>query len=217
MKPVVQNYKQAIDELEKGNTRFCSGLKSVYSLSAVYQMEELAQKGQKPFAIIISCSDSRAPAETIFDQGLGDLFVIRVAGNIVNDDIVASLEFAALTFQTSLCLVMGHTQCGAISASIAARNGETKLPSKSLERLVEKIEPAILKFVPVNKNDREQMIAKVTENNVINSIDQIIEKSLIVRDLLSQEKFHLAGSVYDIASGKVNIFHHFNSHLLKGK
>ena len=217
MKPVVLNYRQAIDELEKGNTRFASGLKSVYSLSAVYQMEDLAIKGQKPFAIVISCSDSRAPAETIFDQGLGDLFVIRVAGNIINDDMVASLEFAALTFNTSLCLVMGHTQCGAISASIAACAGEAKLPSTSLEKLVEKIKPAISKFVPVDKNNREQMIAKVTENNVINSIEQIVEKSSIVRDLVSQGRFHLAGSIYDISSGKVNIFHHHASNFSKEK
>lgn len=193
--------------LQKGNERFYSGLKSVHSLTSAYRLGELAEKGQNPFAIIVCCSDSRVPAETVFDQGLGDLFVIRVAGNVINQDMVASLELAVLTFNTPLCLIMGHSRCGAITASVDAFNSGDKLPSENLEQLIRKIDSSIERVNdPKIRSDREVFIDHVTVENVKNSMNEIVKKSLIIQNRIKNNQFVLAGSVYDINSGKVNFF-----------
>src|SRR5690349_21481050 len=110
--------QEALAKLIKGNERFVTGLRSVESLASHLRRRELAESGQEPWAIVLSCSDSRVPAELVFDCGLGELFVVRVAGNIVAPSLIASVEFAAQSFGTPLCVVMGHSQCGAVGAAV---------------------------------------------------------------------------------------------------
>ena len=135
---------QAIQRLQEGNNRFTSGLKSVDSLLAYSKMAELAEKGQTPFAIVLTCSDSRSPVEMIFDEGLGDLFVVRVAGNVVAPSLLASMEFAVANFHSSVIVVLGHTKCGAVDACLKhVQNPTEELPSPHLEELIGRIRPAV--------------------------------------------------------------------------
>lgn len=123
------NWENALTQLIEGNKRFTSGLRSVNSLATIERLPELAEKGQKPFAIILSCSDSRVPAEIVFDQGAGDLFMVRVAGNTVAPSLLASMEFAATNFGSPLIVVMGHTNCGAVNAAIKLMNDKVATAS----------------------------------------------------------------------------------------
>jgi carbonic anhydrase len=202
MKPEI-----ALEKLIEGNNRFVSGVRSVEPLLSHQKMAELADKGQKPFAIILTCSDSRSPAEMIFDQGIGELFVVRVAGNVVAPSLLASIEFAASNFGSSLIMVMGHTKCGAIKASYDhVKNGGRKLPSQNLEDLVNKIKPVIEKasFEGVSKSE-ENLIDLYAQDNVRQSMQHIYEQSPIIRDLVTQDKIRIVGSVLDIKTGRVSI------------
>lgn len=202
MKPEV-----ALEKLIAGNNRFTSGVRSVDSLLSHQKMAELADKGQKPFAIILTCSDSRSPAEMIFDQGIGELFVVRVAGNVVAPSLLASIEFAASNFGSSLIMVMGHTKCGAVKAAYDhVKSGGRKLPSQNLEDLVNKIKPVIEKarFEGVSKSD-ENLIDLYAQDNVRQSMQHIYEQSTIIRDLIGQDKLKIVGSVLDIKTGRVNL------------
>jgi carbonic anhydrase len=170
------------------------------------RMADLAEKGQRPFAIVLTCSDSRSPAEMIFDQGLGDLFVVRVAGNIIAPSLLASIEFAAANFGSSLILVMGHTKCGAVEAAYKhALKPYEKLPSANLEVLVSSIRPAVdltLRNIPAASD--EQKIGESIIQNVRRSQNLIVEQSAIVRDLVSHNKLGIAGAVLEIGTGRVN-------------
>jgi len=136
--------RDALELLEEGNRRFVTGVRSVEPLLSHLKLQELAENGQRPFAVVLTCSDSRSPAELVFDQGLGDLFVVRVAGNVVAPSLLASIEFAVSNFGSPIVLVLGHTQCGAITASIQhKKEPHVPLPSVHLEELVGRIMPAI--------------------------------------------------------------------------
>src|SRR5881296_4604752 len=134
--------REALERLREGNRRFVSGVRSRDTLASETRRKELAA-GQEPFAIVLGCSDSRVPAEIVFDQGLGDLFVIRVAGNIVAPSQVGSVEFAAERFDTRLAVVMGHTQCGAIAATLEELRRPSGQESPNLRAIVDRIRPAI--------------------------------------------------------------------------
>src|SRR6266487_6625935 len=134
--------REALDRLREGNRRFASGARSSEMLTSQTRRSELAA-GQEPFAIILGCSDSRVPAEIVFDQGLGDLFVIRVAGNIVAPSQVGSVEFAAARFGTPLVVVLGHSQCGAISATLEELRRPTETQSKNLRAIVDRVRPSV--------------------------------------------------------------------------
>jgi carbonic anhydrase len=196
--------KEAYQKLIDGNQRFVSGLRSVDPLLSHLKMAELAQKGQKPFAIILTCSDSRAPVEMIFDQGLGDLFVVRVAGNVIAPSLLASIEFAAANFGSALVLVLGHSLCGAVNATIQhVHHPDQVLPSAHLEELVARIRPAV-EAVQTRKNvEQSEFFPAVTEENVRRSLRLILEQSRIVSSLVDQGKLELAGGILDIATGKV--------------
>ena len=199
--------QQALDRLIEGNQRFTSGLRAVEAMHGHLKLPELAEKGQKPFAIVLTCSDSRSPAETIFDQGLGELFVVRVAGNIVAPSLLASIEFAAANFGSSLILVMGHTRCGAVNAAVKhSLNPSHELPSVHLEELIAAIRPAvdITQDKLGDSATDSQLIESSTVENVRRSQRIIIEQSAIVRDLVSKGKLAVAGSVLDIHTGQVN-------------
>src|SRR6476469_2211189 len=134
--------REALERLRDGNRRFVSGVRSRETLTNQMRRDELAA-GQEPFAIILGCSDSRVPAEIVFDQGLGDLFVIRVAGNIVALSQVGSVEFAAARYDTRLVVVLGHSHCGAIAATLEELRRPTENQSRNLQAIVDRIRPSV--------------------------------------------------------------------------
>lgn len=195
---------QAIERLKEGNLRFTSGVRAVEPLLSHLRMRELAEKGQKPFAIVLTCSDSRSPVEMIFDQGLGDLFVVRVAGNVVAPSLLASIEFAAANFGSSAVVVLGHTLCGAVNATIShVRDSSKPLPSPHLEELVARIRPAVDRTSQGCKIDDPNFLNLSTRENVFRSMRLIQEQSLIIRTLISSGSLSLHGAILDIATGKV--------------
>lgn len=194
----------ALERLKEGNRRFTSGMRSVEPLLAHLRMGDLAKNGQKPFAIVLTCSDSRSPAEMIFDQGLGDLFVVRVAGNVVAPSLLASIEFAAANFGSATVLVLGHSLCGAVGATIQhVRVPSNPLPSPHLEELIGRIRPAIEWTLRECPEDHPELLARSTRENVLRSMRLIESQSEIVRDLIEKGKFSVEGAVLDIATGHV--------------
>jgi len=140
--PPMISARDALDRLREGNRRFVSGIRSSDTLTSQTRRSELAA-GQAPFAIILGCSDSRVPAEIVFDQGLGDLFVIRVAGNIVASSQVGSVEFAAGRYGTRLVVVLGHSQCGAVIATLEELQQPTGDQSRNLRSIVDRVRPSV--------------------------------------------------------------------------
>lgn len=188
----------------EGNTRFTNGTISINGLLSYTKLKELAEKGQKPFAIVLTCSDSRSPAELVFDQGVGDLFVIRVAGNVVAPSLLASIEFAAANFGSPIILVLGHTQCGAISATVNhVQHPDQALPSPHLEELVGRIRPAVESMM--NKATESEIISASTAANVHRSMKLISEQSAIVQNLVQAGKTAIRGGILNISTGKVEL------------
>ncbi|KTD56717.1 carbonic anhydrase [Legionella santicrucis] len=191
---------QALDLLRKGNQRFIQNLR--FNRNLLQQVNETAD-GQYPFATILSCIDSRTTAELIFDQGLGDIFSIRIAGNIVNEDIIASLEFACKAAGSKLIVVLGHTNCGAVKGAC----DEAQLGY--LTQLLEKIKPAINmeKSFKDNRNGNNlAYVNEVAKINIKNSIQNIINKSSIIKELMDQGTIKIIGGLYDVTSGEVLFF-----------
>lgn len=191
---------EAIDLLHNGNQRFIQNLR--FNRNLLQQVNETAD-GQYPFATILSCIDSRTPVELIFDQGLGDIFSIRIAGNIVNDDILGSLEFACKAAGSKLIVVLGHTNCGAIKGAC----DNTQLGY--LTQLLEKITPAIQqeKTFKDNRNgDNLAYVNEVAKININNSMQSILNKSAIIKDLKEQKTIKIIGGLYDVSSGEVLFF-----------
>lgn len=199
---------EAMQRLREGNERFVSGVRSVEPLLSHLKMKELAEKGQQPFAIVLTCSDSRSPAEMIFDQGLGDLFVIRVAGNVVAPSLLASIEFAAANFGSPAVVVLGHTQCGAVKATYAnVRNPGVPIPSHNLTELIGRLRPVVEKVVDEedkNGATEKQILSRATDRNVRQSMQQILDQSEIVRERVQDGRLRLEGAVLDISTGRVN-------------
>ncbi len=191
---------QAINLLYTGNQRFVQNLR--FNRNLLQQVNETAE-GQFPFASILSCIDSRTPAELIFDQGLGDIFSIRIAGNIVNDDIIGSLEFACKAAGSKLIVVLGHTNCGAIKG--ACDGAELGL----LTQLLEKIKPAICQektFKEHRDGNNLAYVNEVAKINIRNSIEKILDKSMVIKELITQKAIKIIGGMYDVSSGKVMFF-----------
>lgn len=190
----------AIDLLTKGNERFINNLKANRNL-----LEQVNQtsEGQHPFAFILSCIDSRTSAELIFDQGLGDIFSCRIAGNIINEDILGSMEFACKIAGAKVVLVLGHTRCGAVKGACDhARLG-------NLTALLEKIEPAIAAETST-MTERNASNAEFVENvatlNVQLAMQQIIEQSPVIAEMLNQHEIALIGGMYDVETGHVDFY-----------
>lgn len=189
--------QEALDILVEGNQRFVNNQTS----SKDYQsLIEITKDKQHPFASIVSCSDSRAPVELLFDQALGDIFSVRLAGNIASDKGVGSLEYACKYLDSRLIVVLGHTHCGAIKAACDDfRDGH-------IGEIINLIRPAMRKEKTVLENrnsENEEFVAKVCELNVRTQLKQILHSSEIIEDLLEQHKLGLIGAVYDIATGDV--------------
>lgn len=195
---------EALDRLAAGNRRFVEELRSVTKLPTASHRVSLAS-GQNPFAAILSCSDSRVPSEMVFDQGLGDLFVVRVAGNVVAPSLVGSLEYAVEMLGVGLVVVMGHTGCGAVVATLdAIERGTSKGPENVLD-IVERIRPGVLP-VAMSEPDPKRRVALATRANVLASVQGLRESSKLLRDRLDSGELLIAGAEYSLTTGKVDFF-----------
>lgn len=183
----------AVEKLKKGNTRFVE--KKTRSRDWLAKVSASAS-GQYPFAVILACMDSRAPIEIIFDQGIGDVFVIRIAGNVVNEDVLGSMEFATKVVGSKLLVVLGHTSCGAVKGSI----DDAKLGN--LTGLLAKIRPAVLASGPGSSKD-DAYVTKVVEANISQAMKEIREKSATIKAQLDADTVGIVGAIYDIFTGKV--------------
>ncbi len=186
--------------LKDGNKRFVNNLKANRNL--LEQVNETSA-GQFPFATILSCMDSRTSAELIFDQGLGDIFSIRVAGNVLNDDVLGSMEFGTKVVGTKIILVLGHTKCGAVVGAC------DHVEMGKLTQLLNKIKPAIEKEVETDTNrsgSNDQFVERVTINNIKMVMEQIRAESPIIAELEDQGQLKIVGGLYDVKSGEVTFY-----------
>lgn len=194
--------KEAVELLRKGNQRFVNNIKVNRNL--LQQVNE-TREGQHPFAVIISCMDSRAPAEIIFDQGLGDIFSIRVAGNVINEDILGSTEFGCKVVGAKAVVVLGHTSCGAISGAI------DNVQLGNLGSVLNKIQFSIPNddsaYHQLSMDEKKQW---VTKSNVFHSMSEIRNRSGILRDLEKRGEITIVGGIYDLSSGEVTFFEEQN-------
>ena len=197
---------EALARLKEGNARFVSGVRSVDTL--VKQMQRASfVEGQKPFAIILGCSDSRVPAEIIFDQGLGDLFVIRVAGNIVAPSQVGSVEFAAGLFGTPLVVVLGHSMCGAVVATLEGLERPSEARSSNVLSIVNRILPAVEPLFETElRSNPEQLLKAAIRANILASTNQLRHGSEILEQLIQQGDLTIVGAEYSLETGVVEFF-----------
>ncbi len=193
-KPQPVNPETALKRLIEGNNRFVDG-KRLNPHQSKSRLEETAV-AQYPFAAILGCADSRVPAEIIFDQGLGDLFVVRVAGNVASDTSIGSLEFATAVLGAQLIMVVGHTRCGAVKAAVKG----DPLPGR-IGVFVEEIKPAVEKVRNKTGNLEDNSIIA----NVQYQAEMLAESSTILRNLIKEDKLKIAGGRYDLATGKFTV------------
>ena len=197
---------EALKRLRDGNQRFTSNLRALEPLFSHTRREELLS-GQAPFAIILGCSDSRVPAEIVFDQGLGDLFVIRVAGNIVAPSQIGSVEFAVSQFGTRLVVVLGHSQCGAICATIDELTNKDTSSSENIRAIVERVKPSIQGLMATDlKNDRAALEKEAVRANVRASVNQLQHGSTIIENLVATDGLLIVGAEYSLETGVVDFF-----------
>ena len=197
----------AIDVLRRGNERFVNNLKSNRNL--LQQVNETSE-GQHPFAIILSCIDSRTSAELIFDQGLGDIFSCRIAGNVLNEDILGSMEFACRVAGAKAIVVLGHTKCGAVKGACDG------VEMGNLTVLLQKIQPAVHLEAEENPHLSHQdqaFVERVAARNVLRVNQQIVERSAILASMIEKSEIALLGGMYDVETGAVT-FH--DALMLKG-
>lgn len=196
---------QGFELLVEGNKRFIGNLHRDHDhLELINQTRE----GQYPFAVILSCMDSRTSVELIFDQGLGDLFSIRIAGNIVNNDILASIEYAIKYVGSKILVVLGHTECGAIAS---AKKG---VEDGHLTDLLKRIQPSISKAMLKSETDH-LFNDYVAYANVENSLEEILTRSCIVRDMFAKGEIGIVGGVYNIENGQVDFFKNLTTQKIK--
>lgn len=198
------NFSRAIEELKAGNIRFLQGESLQSSTSSLKKLKNFAEKGQFPKAIVLCCSDSRAPVEMIFDQDIGDLFVIRVAGNIIAPSLVGSIEFAASRFGTSLVLVMGHTQCGAITATLDYIENSNAISSENIHDIVSRIKPHIFSIAQMQSTSHEEKLKLAVEANVRASVSQLAHSSRLIEGMTTQGNMKILGAILDLATGRVD-------------
>jgi carbonic anhydrase len=205
--------RAALKKLRDGNHRFVSGTPSNDGRPSRALRNELA-KGQHPFAIILGCSDSRVPAEIVFDQGLGDLFVIRVAGNIVAPSQVGSVEFAAVQFGVRLVVVLGHSQCGAVIAALDELRNPQDAYSKDPYHVVNRIKPAVEPLLEVDTGqDQEALTVEAVRANIRASVGQLRSGSETLDELIRSEGLLVVGAEYSLETGTVEFFDGVEEHI----
>jgi carbonic anhydrase len=197
---------EALQRLREGNWRFASGSGQVDRVSSLSRRAELVT-GQLPFAIVLGCSDSRVPAEIVFDQGLGDLFVIRVAGNIVAPSQVGSVEFAAERFGTRLVVVLGHSRCGAIVATLEELRRSRETQSRHLRSIVDRVRPSVEALLATDlRNDESALVSAAVRANVRSSANQLRHGSEIIERLIERDGLLVVGAEYSLETGVVEVF-----------
>lgn len=197
--------EEALLRLQQGNQRFLSNVQD--GETDIHKRRAKLVGGQEPFAIVLGCSDSRAPAELIFDQGLGDLFVIRVAGNIVAPSQIGSVEFAAEQFATPLVVVLGHSHCGAIGATIDQLQSPSEMRSPHLHSIVRRIQPAVQALLHTElKHDEAALRAEAVRANVRASVNQLRHGSEILENRIAEGKLQVVGAEYFLETGAVEFF-----------
>ena len=195
------NAVEGLRLLKEGNHRFVNGMRSVDSMIRSRDLAELAEKGQRPFAMVLACADSRVPIEILFDRGPGDIFVCRVAGNVATPAIMGSLEFAAENFGSSLLIVMGHTRCGAVKAALSLKEIPEGL-SPNLKMVVDEIEPAARLGREFGEVTHEN-VDRTAWLNVQHTLDTIKKKSPVLARLISDRKLTMVGALCNIENGSV--------------
>ena len=198
--------KEALARLREGNARFVSDVAAREPGSRTGRRHALIG-GQEPFAIILGCSDSRVPAEIVFDQGLGDLFVIRVAGNVVAASQVGSVEFAAERFATRLVVVLGHSQCGAIEATLEDLQQPSELRSRNLRSIVDRVRPSIETLLDTElKHDHPALLRHAVRANIRVSAYHLRHGSEILEELIETSGLVVVGAEYSLETGIVEFF-----------
>lgn len=193
----ITNAEAALVKLKAGNIRFVSGKTTHPNQDAARRLE--IAKGQTPFVTVLSCSDSRVPVELLFDQGIGDTFVVRVAGNVADTDEIGSIEYGVGHLNTPLLVVLGHTSCGAVKAVFEKADVHGSIPE-----LVDNIVPAIARTKAANPDaDKAELLAKAVPSNVWVSIEDIFKRSSEVAELVKMSKLRVVGAIYNIETGLV--------------
>lgn len=198
--------EEALARLREGNRRFVSGDLDIEALASQSRRDELVGS-QAPFAIILGCSDSRVPAELVFAQGLGDLFVIRVAGNIVAPSQIGSVEFAAEQFGTRLILVLGHSMCGAVLATLQELERPSEVRSLNLRSIVERIRPSVEGLLEMEPRPSErELVRTAVRANIRAAASQLRHGSPILERLIQAEGLRVVGAEYSLETGEVDFF-----------
>ena len=198
--------RDALERLREGNRRFVSGVRHSEMLASQARRSALAT-GQEPFAIILGCSDSRVPAEIVYDQGLGDLFVIRVAGNIVASSQIGSVEYAAERFSTPLVVVLGHSQCGAVLATLEELMRPRENQSRNLRSIVDRIRPSVQVLLATElRHDPDALVRHAVRSNVQVSANQLRHGSEVLEQLIDREGLLVVGAEYSLETGVVDFF-----------
>ena len=198
--------KEALERLKVGNARFVKG--EATSQNHLSHQERAALAGsQNPFAIVLGCSDSRVPAEMVFDLALGGLFVIRVAGNIVAPSQVGSVEFAAERYDCAVAVVLGHSHCGAIQATIDTLMHPEQPPSSNLMSIVNRVRPSVEILMQTElKGDLKKLSAHAVRSNVFASVNQLRHGSAVLEQLIEKGKLIVVGAEYSLETGEVTFF-----------
>src|ERR1700730_7417530 len=195
--------RQALERLREGNLRFAANVRGSDAFVSHTRRAELAA-GQQPFAIILGCSDSRVPAEVVFDQGLGDLFVIRVAGNIAAPSQVGSVEFSAARYFTRLVVVLGHSQCGAILATLEELLTPSENQSHNLRAIVDRVRPSVEGLFHTDlRNDSNALVREAVRANIRASVDHLQHGSQVLEELIQNEGLLVVGAEYSLETGVV--------------
>src|ERR1700733_5225220 len=198
--------REALALLQEGNHRFVSDIGGREAITGRSRRLELAAK-QEPFAAILGCSDSRVPVEIIFDQGLGDLFVIRVAGNIVAPSQIGSVEFVAERFTTRLVVVLGHSRCGAIQATLEQLTGPTERRSRNVHSIVNRVRPAVEGLLETGlRHDYDALVHHAVRANVRASTNQLRHGSQVIEQMIQTEGLVVVGAEYSLETGVVDFF-----------
>jgi len=197
---------EALERLREGNRRFVSGEQRQDARSAQARRGELASS-QQPFAAILGCSDSRVPVEIVFDQGLGDLFVIRVAGNVVAPSQIGSVEFAAERFGTRLVVVLGHSRCGAIQATLEQLQRPRERQARNLQSIVDRIRPSVQGLLATDlQDDPEALMRQAVRANIRASVGHLRHGSQLIEELIDESGLRVVGAEYSLETGIVEFF-----------
>ena len=197
---------EALARLREGNARFASNVRGPDTIVSHTRRPELPSE-QEPLAIILGCSDARVPAELVFDQGLGDLFVIRVAGNIVAPSQVGSVEFAAARFGARLVVVLGHSQCSAITATLEELRRPTENQSRNLQSIVDRVRSSVEGLLATDlKHDTDALVEQAVRLNIRASADHLRHGSAVLEQLIRDQGLLVVGAEYSLETGEVDFF-----------